>query len=134
MLANDIPIMRMELVDASSIKQVNEYGDYSFPVAHSLFFEFAGAKSAVEAQAVLVKEIMEELGCEHWDVAEGTKERNEIWKARHQMAYAFQASKRKTIFWYRHLCSNFQTPGISPLCKRVIGGNWLRRRNFGSCR
>lgn len=97
-LANDIPIMRMELVDASSIKQVNEYGDYSFPVAHSLFFEFAGAKSAVEAQAVLVKEIMEELGCEHWDVAEGTKERNEIWKARHQMAYAFRHQKGKRFF------------------------------------
>lgn len=97
-LANDIPIMRMELVDASSIKQVNEYGDYSFPVAHSLFFEFAGAKTAVEAQVELVKELMEELDCEHWDIAESTKERNVIWKARHQMAYAFRHQKGKRFF------------------------------------
>lgn len=97
-LASDIPVMRMELVDASSIKQVNQYGDYSFPARHSLFFEFAGAKAATEAQATLTKELMQDLGCEDWDVAENTKERNELWKARHEMAYAFRHQKGKRFF------------------------------------
>ncbi len=97
-LASDIPIMRMELVDASSIKQVNEFGDFQFPIAHSLFFEFAGAKAAVEAQASLVKELMEDLNTEHWDEATTTQTRNEIWKARHQMAYAFRHQKGKRFY------------------------------------
>ena len=62
-LASDVPVMRMELVDASSIAVINDYGDYSFPVAHSLFFEFAGAKSSVEAQVELTEELMRDLGC-----------------------------------------------------------------------
>lgn len=97
-LASDIPVMRMELVDASSIKQVNAYGNYSFPVKHSLFFEFAGATSAAKAQAELAKELMEDAGCDHWSVATNTKERNEIWKARHEMAYAFRHQKGKRFY------------------------------------
>src|SRR5699024_12130052 len=80
-LASDIPVIRMELVDSASIKQVNEYGDYSFPVKHSLFFEFAGAKAATEAQATLAKELMEDLNCEYWEATSDSKVRNEIWKA-----------------------------------------------------
>lgn len=97
-LASDIPVMRMELVDSSSIKQVNDYGDYAFPVEHSLFFEFAGAKSATEAQAELAKELMKDMGCSNWDVASSTKDRNEIWKARHEMAYAYRHQKGKHFY------------------------------------
>lgn len=97
-LASDIPVMRMELVDASSIQVVNDYGDYGFPVEHSLFFEFAGAKSSVEAQVTLAEELMKDLGCKHWDIAEDSMKRNEIWKARHEMAYAFRHQKGKKFF------------------------------------
>src|SRR5699024_6307595 len=55
-LLHDIPVKRMELVDAASIKQVNEYGDYNYPEEHSLFFEFAGPTTAAEAQANTVRE------------------------------------------------------------------------------
>lgn len=97
-LASDVPVMRMELVDASSIAVINDYGDYSFPVAHSLFFEFAGAKSSVEAQVELTEELMRDLGCDHWEIAEDSLKRNEIWKARHEMAYAFRHQKGKKFF------------------------------------
>lgn len=98
MLASDIPVMRMELVDASSIQTVNEYGDYHFPVEHSLFFEFAGAKAATEAQALLTRQLMEDIGCENWSVASTTKERNDLWRARHEMAYAFGHQKGKQYY------------------------------------
>ena len=97
-LASDIPVMRMELVDASSIRVINDYGDYTFPVEHSLFFEFAGAKSSVEAQVVLAEELMKDVGCKHWEIAEDSLKRNEIWKARHEMAYAFRHQKGKKFF------------------------------------
>ncbi|TQR18733.1 FAD-binding oxidoreductase [Psychrobacillus soli] len=92
-LQSGIPVMRMELVDADSISQVNTYGDYNLPVAHSLFFEFAGMKTSVEEEARLVEQLMRELDCENWDVASDSKERIELWKARHEMAYAYQHVK-----------------------------------------
>src|SRR5690625_5128451 len=40
-LLSGIPVMRMELVDAVSVAEVNRHNGYNFPVKHSLFFEFA---------------------------------------------------------------------------------------------
>ncbi|MFJ8066331.1 FAD-binding oxidoreductase [Psychrobacillus sp. NPDC096426] len=92
-LQSGIPVMRMELVDADSISQVNAYGGYNLPVAHSLFFEFAGTMTSVEEEARLVEQLMRELGCENWDVTSRSKERLELWKARHELAYAYQHVK-----------------------------------------
>ncbi|WNS75770.1 FAD-linked oxidase C-terminal domain-containing protein [Bacillus sp. DTU_2020_1000418_1_SI_GHA_SEK_038] len=92
-LLSGIPVMRMELVDAESISQVNSYGGYQFPVNHSLFFEFAGTKGAVEEEAKVTEQLMRELGCGNWEAASGSKERAELWKARHEMAYAYRHIK-----------------------------------------
>ncbi|WP_066300123.1 FAD-binding oxidoreductase [Bacillus sp. FJAT-29937] len=92
-LLSGIPVMRMELVDAESISQVNAYGGYQFPVSHSLFFEFAGTKGAVEEEAKITEQLMRDLGCGNWEAASGSKERMELWKARHEMAYAYQHIK-----------------------------------------
>lgn len=92
-LQSGIPVMRMELVDADSISQVNTYGGYNLPVAHSLFFEFAGTMTSVVEEARLVEQLMRELDCENWDVTSGSKERMELWKARHELAYAYQHVK-----------------------------------------
>ncbi|SER66400.1 FAD-binding oxidoreductase [Psychrobacillus sp. OK032] len=94
-LSSGIQVIRMELVDAESIKQVNEYGNYSFPEEHSLFFEFAGAPNIVEEEATVVEELMKELGCNNWERANSSKERADLWKARHEMAYAFKHIKGK---------------------------------------
>lgn len=92
-LASGIPVLRMELVDAPSIRQVNAYGDYHFPEEHSLFFEFAGTQAATEEEAVFVEELMMDMGCRNWERASGSKERAEIWKARHELSYAFRHIK-----------------------------------------
>ncbi|MBU8880416.1 FAD-binding protein [Bacillus sp. FJAT-29790] len=92
-LLSGIPVMRMELVDAESISTVNAYGGYCLPVSHSLFFEFAGTLAGVEEEVRLAEQLMRELGCGNWDVASGSKERAELWKARHEMAYAYQHIK-----------------------------------------
>ncbi|MBO0601523.1 hypothetical protein I2483_07600 [Sporosarcina sp. E16_3] len=43
-LQSGIPVLRMEmeLVEDKSIETVNAYVGYDIPIAHSLFFEFAG--------------------------------------------------------------------------------------------
>lgn len=88
-LQSGIPVLRMELVDAQSIAAVNAYGDYDIPVAHSLFFEFAGTKGGTEEEAAMAEELMRELGCNDWETAGTSKERAQLWKARHEMAYAY---------------------------------------------
>jgi D-lactate dehydrogenase (cytochrome) len=96
-LQSGIPVMRIELVDAESISQVNAYGGYDFPVQHSLFFEFAGTMNAVEEEVRFTEQLMLDLGCGNWEVACGSKDRLELWKARHEMAYAYRHKKGMAI-------------------------------------
>ncbi|MEL3970849.1 FAD-linked oxidase C-terminal domain-containing protein [Rossellomorea oryzaecorticis] len=96
-LTSGIPVLRIELVDAPSIKQVNAYGDYHFPEQHSLFFEFAGTQTSAEEEASFVEELMADMGCGNWERASGSIERAEIWKARHELAYAFRHMKGKEV-------------------------------------
>ena len=130
-LASDVPVMRMELVDASSIAVINDYGDYSFPVAHSLFFEFAGAKSSVEAQVELTEELMRDLGCDHWEIAEDSLKRNEIWKARHEMAYAFRHQKGKKFFSTDICVPISRLPEMVHFARNLLEGKGLKSGILG---
>lgn len=96
-LLSGIPIQRMEFVDAYSIAKVNSYGHYDLPEKHSLFFEFAGMKNAVEEEAALAKELILDMGGNNWRVAADSEERAMIWKARHEMAYAYRHQAGMTI-------------------------------------
>ena len=51
-------------------------GTMTIPVAHSLFFEFAGTKSGTEEEAATAEELMRELGCNNWETADTSKERH----------------------------------------------------------
>nr|WP_240315707.1 FAD-linked oxidase C-terminal domain-containing protein [Sporosarcina sp. PTS2304] len=96
-LMSGIPVLRMELVDQVSIQTINAYGDYHLPEAHSLFLEFSGNEEGVRADVNLTKELMNELGCDHWEEAHTPAQSNELWKARHEMAYAYRHKKGVAI-------------------------------------
>src|SRR5690606_17237582 len=96
-LLSGIPVQRMEFVDAYSIGKVNAYGNYGLPEKHSLFFEFAGMKNAVEEEAALAQELMHDMNAENWRVAADSAERAMIWKALHEMAYAFRLQSGMTV-------------------------------------
>ncbi|WP_084268714.1 FAD-binding oxidoreductase [Oceanobacillus damuensis] len=83
-----IPVLRMELIDASSISMINRHSGENFPVNHSLFFEFAGPRKSVEEEVTLASELMHKLGCENWTAANDEKKKDEIWKARKDLNYA----------------------------------------------
>ena len=89
-LLSGINVRRMEFVDPNTIKRVNQYGGYAYPEKYSLFFEFAGMKQSVKEEALFTEEIMRDLGCENWEAAKDSKDREELWKARHEMSYAFR--------------------------------------------
>lgn len=119
-LLHDVPVERMELVDAASIRQVNHYGDYTYPEAHSLFFEFAGTKSGAEAQAEMVANIMQDLKCAHWETATETKDINHLWRARHDMSLAFRHQKEKSFFG-TDICVPFsKLPEMIGLARKLL--------------
>lgn len=96
-LWSGIPMMRMELVDANSLAQVNAYGSYDYPVKHSLFLQFAGTKGAVKEEAKFAEELMHERGCDSWEASADSNERKQLWKARHEMSYAFRHQKGMSV-------------------------------------
>lgn len=84
-----VPIARIELVDPVSMEKVNEYSGTSYPVAPSLFFEFHGNQAGLEEDASLVQSIVKEFGSSDWVAETDSKARAQLWKARHELAYAF---------------------------------------------
>ncbi|WP_113930653.1 FAD-linked oxidase C-terminal domain-containing protein [Bacillus sp. P14.5] len=113
-LMSGVQILRMELVDAASIRQVNLAGQHSFPEAHSLFLEFSGTEISAEEDAALTRELILDHGGVNWARASTAAESIELWRARHELSYSF-----------RHIPGMSQSGGdvcvpISELAKMVV--------------
>jgi D-lactate dehydrogenase (cytochrome) len=90
-LANGIPIARIELLDDVQIDAVNRYADMTLDVAPTLFLEFHGAPDEVAAQAREVKEIAAGHGGRDFAWADDERERRNLWRARHRAYDAARA-------------------------------------------
>ena len=84
-----VPIARVEFVDEASIVQLNTFSNTNYPVVPTLFLEFHGNKPGLEADLEFTKGIMDEHGCQGFDSETDTARRNQLWEARHNLAYAF---------------------------------------------
>ncbi|MFD0048640.1 FAD-binding oxidoreductase [Actinomycetes bacterium NPDC127524] len=84
-----IPIARIELVDAQSIVQVNKYMDASYEEKPTLFLEFHGNRAGLDQDVAFAREIVKDLGCRDIQFETDSKVRNELWEARHNLAYSF---------------------------------------------
>src|SRR3954447_1619135 len=89
-LANGIPIARIELLDDVQIDAVNRHADLDLTVAPTLFLEFHGTPSEVEAQADDVREIAAGHGGKGFQWAADESERRGLWRARH---HAYDAAR-----------------------------------------
>ncbi|KIL72894.1 FAD-binding oxidoreductase [Bacillus badius] len=94
-LTAGIPIARMELVDDRSIAQVNQFSGTDFPEEPSLFLEFHGNEAGNEADAQFVQELLEEYQCQTFIFEKNSLKRAQLWKARHDLSYAFRHSNPK---------------------------------------
>lgn len=86
-----IPISRIELMDAFSMRAVNAYSKLGYKEQPTLFLEFAGAPIAVQEQMDSFQEIAKDFGGSAITFANTQEDINALWHARHQLYYATKA-------------------------------------------
>jgi len=88
-----VPIARVELIDANSVRMVNRYAKLSLREEPLLLMEFHGSPTGVQEQAQTVQEIAHELGGNDFEWASTPEERTRLWTARHNALFAAIASR-----------------------------------------
>jgi D-lactate dehydrogenase (cytochrome) len=85
-----IPVARIELLDALTVKAVNAYSKLDLPETPLLLIEFHGSMNSVREQAEQFGAIAEENGGTGYTSTTSTEERNRLWQARHDAYWAQQ--------------------------------------------
>ncbi|WP_158972124.1 FAD-binding oxidoreductase [Chachezhania sediminis] len=83
-----IPVARIELLDAMSVRAVNLYAGLGLPETPMLLLEFHGSAAGVAEQTESFREIAADFGSTDYVATASPEERNKVWKARHDMYYA----------------------------------------------
>lgn len=87
-MQSGIPMARIELLDALQIRACNNYSKLGFEEVPTLFLEFHGSKAGVKEQTEMFGEIAADCGGSNFEWVTATEDRNRLWKARHNAAYA----------------------------------------------
>lgn len=93
-MQSGLPMARIELLDAETVKAVNEYSNLSYLEAPLLMLEFHGSENGVKEQAELFGSIADEFGGSGFDWVTKTEDRNRMWKARHDVYWATTAQDK----------------------------------------
>lgn len=88
-LSAGIPVARIELVDARSIKQVNHHSGTNYREMPTLFLEFHGNEAGLKQDIEFAQELAKEEKCQEFHYETDSVERARLWEARHNLAYAF---------------------------------------------
>lgn len=99
-----VPIARIELLDELQVKATNDYSGLDAPEQPTLFLEFDGSESAVREQTETVGEICRENGAEDFRWATRQEDREKLWRARHDAAYAGLALRPGSKMWVTDAC------------------------------
>jgi D-lactate dehydrogenase (cytochrome) len=83
-----VPVARIELLDALSLKAINLFSKTTLAEAPTLFFEFHGSPASVEEQAQTVQAIAADLGGANFAWATRPEDRTRLWQARHDAYFA----------------------------------------------
>ena len=92
-MQSGLPLARIELMDADTVKAVNEHSGLEYPHRPMLLLEFHGTQSGVSEQAEMFGEIAGEFGGEGFEWVSKVEDRNRLWKARHDAYWAVVAQK-----------------------------------------
>jgi D-lactate dehydrogenase (cytochrome) len=90
----EIPVVRCELLDATSVAAFNAMNDGSsqhqqMEVKATLFFEFqASSEESLQEQVRLTESITKDFGGSNFQFTAGEEERKALWAARHNLYYA----------------------------------------------
>lgn len=99
-----VPVARIELLDSYSIKAFNSHSGLNLPEAATLFMELHGTQSGVEDQTAQITEILSDAGASAISFGTSQQDRNELWRARHQMHYALLAQRPGAKAWGTDVC------------------------------
>ena len=94
-IQSGLPIARIELVDAMTVRAFNNYAKLGLTEAPMLFLEFHGTEKGVEEQTTRFKELAEGNGGGPFNWTTKPEERTKLWQARHDVYWAHQTLKRK---------------------------------------
>ena len=83
-----VPVARCELLDALTVKAVNQRDKLRLPELPLLLFEFHGSPASVEEQAQTVQAIAAEHGGQGFRWATKPEDRTRLWEARHNAYFA----------------------------------------------
>jgi D-lactate dehydrogenase (cytochrome) len=88
-----VPIARVELIDANTVRMVNAYAKLGLREEPLLLMEFHGSPTGVQEQAELVQEIASDFGGQAFEWASTPEERTRLWTARHNAYFAAVQSR-----------------------------------------
>ena len=88
-----VPIARVELVDARSVRIVNQHSKLNLREEHMLLMEFHGSPASVKEQAETVQDIASEHSGNDFEWADTPEERTRLWTARHNAYFAAVQSR-----------------------------------------
>ncbi|MGB8843800.1 MAG: FAD-linked oxidase C-terminal domain-containing protein [Aliidongia sp.] len=83
-----VPIARIELIDANSVRMVNVYSKLTLREQPMLLMEFHGSPAGVREQVEIVRAIADAFGGASFEWAETPEERTRLWTARHHAYFA----------------------------------------------
>ncbi len=83
-----IPVARIELVDALTVRAINRHSKTALHEAPTLFFEFHGSPASADEQAKMAQEIARDNGGRDFEWANRPEERSRLWAARHDAYFA----------------------------------------------
>ncbi|WP_251975708.1 FAD-binding oxidoreductase [Salinicola avicenniae] len=99
-----IPMARIELMDALAMRAVNAFSGLDYAEKPTLFLEFHGTHAGVKEQAETLAELCQEFGGSDFAWATKEEERNALWQARHDAAYAAKALRPGMEFLATDIC------------------------------
>jgi len=88
-----VPIARMELIDANTVRMVNTHSKLSLREEPLLLMEFHGTRNSVKEQAELVQELAHACDSHAFEWASTPEERTRLWTARHHAYFAAMQSR-----------------------------------------
>ena len=88
-----VPIARVELIDAHSVRMVNAHSKLGLREEPMLLMEFHGSPAGVKEQAETVQDLASEWGGNAFEWATTPEERTRLWTARHNAYFAAVQSR-----------------------------------------
>lgn len=104
-----LPMARIELIDALTVRALNAYSKTTLQEAPSLFFELHGSEASVKEQVETLRMLADDQGGQDFQWALQPEDRSRLWQARHDAYFAALA--------LRPGCRSVTTDAVVPISR-----------------